>query len=136
MDGMYVKELVGGHVHIIEDDYMIGKWGGRRMRANLLGSLIEEKVSLLADYPPCEIMKDLQLELGIKVSYMQCWRTREYLSMLAVGRLQNHYRLVLWLCAAITRANPNSRAFVELDGCRQANVCCACCIIEWFYFRV
>jgi len=43
------------------------------MRANLLANLIEEKVSLSENYPPCDILKDLQLELGIKVSYMQCW---------------------------------------------------------------
>jgi len=36
----------------------------------LLESLIEGKVSLLVDYSPSEILKDLQLELGIKVSYM------------------------------------------------------------------
>ena len=118
MDGMYVKEFVGAHVHSVGDDCMIGKWGGRRMRANLLGSMIEGKVSLSVDYPPSEIMKDLQLELGIKVSYMQCWRAREYVRMLAMGRPEDHYKLLPWLCAAITRANPDSRAFVELDGCR------------------
>jgi len=70
MDGMYVKEFVGGHVHSVGDYYMKGKWGGRRTRANLLESLIEGKVSLLVDYSPSEILNDLQLELGIKVSYM------------------------------------------------------------------
>ena len=35
-----------------------------------------------------------------------------------MGRPEDHYKLLPWLCAAITRANPNSRAFVELDGCR------------------
>ena len=52
MDAMYVKEFVGEHVHSVGDECMMGKWGGRRMRANLLASLIEEKVGLSADYPP------------------------------------------------------------------------------------
>jgi len=73
---------------------------------------------LSADYPPFEILKDLQLELGMKVSYMQCWRAREYVRMLAMGRSEDHYKLLPWLCAAITWAKPDSRAFVELDGCR------------------
>jgi len=30
----------------------------------------------------------------------------------------DHYKLLPWMCAAIERANPDSRAFVELDGCR------------------
>ena len=96
----------------------MGKWGRRQMRANLLGSLIKGKVRTLADYPLCEILKGLQLEMGIKVSYMQCWKAREYLRKLARGRPEDHYKLLPWLCAAITRANPDSRAFVELDGCR------------------
>jgi len=35
-----------------------------------------------------------------------------------MGRPEDHYKLLLWLCVVITRANPDSRAFVELDGCR------------------
>ena len=70
MDGMYVKEFVGARIHSVGDECKMGKWGGRRMRANLLGTLIEEKLSISADYSPCEIMKDLQMEMGIKVSYM------------------------------------------------------------------
>jgi len=85
------------------------------MRKNLLASLIEEKVGLLADYPPAEILKDLQLEMGMKVSYMQCLRAREYVRMLAMGRPEDHYKPLAWLCAAITRANPDSRAFIKLD---------------------
>jgi len=49
---------------------------------------------------------------------MQCRRAREYVRMLAMGRPEDHYKLLPWLCAAITRANPDLRAFVELDGCR------------------
>ena len=37
-------------------------------------TLIEGKVGLSDSYTPPEILKDLQLELGMKVSYMQCWR--------------------------------------------------------------
>jgi len=30
MDGMYVKEFVGGHVHSIGDECMMRKWGGEK----------------------------------------------------------------------------------------------------------
>ena len=50
-DGMYVKDFVGGHVHTAGDECMMGKRGGRRIRANLLGAVIEGKVTLSADYP-------------------------------------------------------------------------------------
>ena len=96
----------------------MGKWARRRMRASLLGSLIEGKVRLSDSYTPPEILKDLQLEMGIKVSYMQCWRAREYVRVLANGRPEDHYKLLPWMCAAIVRANPDSRAFCELEGSR------------------
>jgi len=33
-------------------------------------------------------------------------------------KLVNYYKLLPWMCAAIVRANPDLRAFIELDGCR------------------
>ena len=52
MDGIHIKEFVGGHVYSIGDEYIMGKWRGRRMRATLLMSLIKRKVNLSGDYPP------------------------------------------------------------------------------------
>ena len=61
-------------------------------------------------------MKNLELELGIKLSYMQYWRAREYVRLLVIGKPVDHYKLLPWMCVAIVRANADSRAFVELDG--------------------
>jgi len=116
--GLYVKEFVAGHVHSVGAECEMGKWARRRMRASLLGSLIEGKVRLSDGYTPPEILKDLQLEIGMKVSYMQCWRAREYVRVLANGRPNDHYKLLRWMCGAIVRANPDSRAFCELEGSR------------------
>ena len=41
------------------------------MRASLLGTLIEGKVRLSDSYTTAKILKDLQLEMGMKVLYMQ-----------------------------------------------------------------
>jgi len=38
--------------------------------------------------------------------------------LLTNGRLEDHYKLLPWICVAIVRANPNSRAFCELQGSR------------------
>jgi len=38
--------------------------------------------------------------------------------MLVMGKLVHHYKLLPWTCAVIVYANPDSRAFVEFDGCR------------------
>jgi len=34
-----------------------------------------------------------------------------------IGKLVDHYKLLPWMCVAIVRANPDSRAFVEPEGC-------------------
>ena len=38
--------------------------------------------------------------------------------LLVMGRPVDHYKLLPWMCAAIERGNPNSRAFVKLEGVR------------------
>ena len=35
-----------------------------------------------------------------------------------MGRREDHYKVLLWFCTTIARANPDSSAFVELDACR------------------
>ena len=117
-EGMVVKDFTAQHKHSVGDECQVGKWGRRRLRARLLARLIEGKIQLSMDYSPTEIMKDLELELGMKLSYMQSWRAREYVRLLVMGKLVDHYKLLPWMCAAIERANADSRAFVELDGCR------------------
>ena len=63
-------------------------------------------------------MLHLGLELGMTLSYMQSWRSREYVRLLVMGKSVDHYKLLHWMCAAIERANADLRAFVELDGCK------------------
>ena len=71
VEGMVVKEFRGLHKHNVGDECQMGKWERRCLRARLLAWLIEGKIRLYIDYSPIEIMKDLELELGIALSYMQ-----------------------------------------------------------------
>jgi len=68
---MTVKEFRGEHKHCVGNECQAGKWGRRRLRAKLLARLIEGKILLSFDYSPTQIMKNLELELGIKLSHMQ-----------------------------------------------------------------
>jgi len=70
------------------------------------------------NYSPIELMKDFELELGMKMTYMQAWRAREYVHLLVMGRPEDHYKVLPWMCVAIVRANPDSRAFCEVEGSR------------------
>jgi len=78
MDGMVVKDFVSEHGHTVGEQCQIGRWGKRMMRAKLLAQLINGKVRSSMHYLPMKIMKDLELELGLKMTYMQAWRAREY----------------------------------------------------------
>jgi len=57
------------------------KVGRRRLRTTLLAHLIEGKIRLSIDYSPTEIIKDLELELGMTLlrslggrgSMFKCW---------------------------------------------------------------
>jgi len=118
MDGMVLKDFRWVHVHTVGEQCQMGRWGKRMMRAKLLPHLIDGKVRLSIDYSPTEIIKDFELELGLRMKYMQAWQSREYVRLLVMGRRVDHYKLLPWMCVAIKRPNPNSRAFVELDRCR------------------
>ena len=107
MDGMVVKNFRGVHVCTVGGQCQMGKWGRRMMRAKLLSHLIDGKVRLSIDYSPTEIMKDFELELGLRMTYKQAWRPREYVRLLVMGRPEDHYKLLPWMCTAIQRANPD-----------------------------
>ena len=68
---MCIKDFVGQHKHSVGELRQIGVWGRRRVRVELLAHLIEGKVRLCMDYAPRAIMQDLELELGIRLTYMQ-----------------------------------------------------------------
>jgi len=38
--------------------------------------------------------------------------------IMVLGRPDDHYKLLSWICAAIVRANPGSVAFCEVEGSR------------------
>ena len=107
----------GQHKHNVGEMCQMGVWGRRRVRAELLAILIEGKVRLCLDYFPRYIMQDLELELGIRLTYIQSWRVREFVRMMVLGRPEDHYKLLSWMCAAIVRANPKSAAFCEIEEC-------------------
>jgi len=70
------------------------------------------------DYSPKDIIQDLELELGIHLTYMQSWRPREFVCMMVLGKPVDHYKLLPWRCVAIVRVNPGSVAVCEVDGRR------------------
>jgi len=72
----------------------MGVWGRRRVRVDLLAYLIKGKVRLCLDYALRTIMQDLELELGIQLTYMQSWRAREFVRMMVLGRPVDHYKLL------------------------------------------
>jgi len=115
---MYLKDYNGHHKHSVGEMCQMGVWGRRRVRAELLAQLIEGKVRLCLDYSPRDIMLDLELELGIRLTYMQSWRAREFVRMMVLGRPEDHYKILPWMCAAIVRANPESVAFCEVEDSR------------------
>ena len=114
IDGMIAKEFRSEHVHKVGEQCQMGRCGKRMMRAKLLSRLISGKVRSSMDYLPTEIMKDLELQLGLRMTYMQAWRGKEYVRLFVMGRPVDHYKLLPWMCAAIERGNLDSRAFVEL----------------------
>jgi len=112
---MYLKNYNGQHKHNVGKMCQMGVWGRRRVRAELLVQLIEGKIRLCLDYSPRDIMLNLKLELGIRLTFMQSWTVRDFIRMMVLSWPEDHYKLLPWMCAAIVRANPESVAFCEVE---------------------
>jgi len=92
-DVMYLKNYNGQHKHPVGEMCQMGVWGRQCVRAELLAHLMERKVWLCLVYSPRHIMQDLKLELGIRLTYMQSWMVREFVWMMVLSRLEDHYEL-------------------------------------------
>ena len=107
-DVMYLADYNGQHKHsTVGKMCPMGVWERRHVRVELLAHLIDGKVCLCLDYTPRHIIHDLELELGICLTYMQSWRIREFVHTIILGQPEDHYKLLPWMCAAIVRKTPN-----------------------------
>jgi len=88
--------------------------GRRHVRAELLAYLIDGKIRLSLNYSARDIMQDLELELGIRLTSMQLWRVREFLRIMVLGKPEDYCKLLSWMCAVTIRASPRSMAFCEV----------------------
>jgi len=84
---MSIKDFKEQHKHSIEELCQMGVWGRWLTAVKLLAHLIEGKVRLCLDYSLRDIIHDLELELGIWLTYMQSWRTMEFVHMMVLGKL-------------------------------------------------
>jgi len=114
----YLKDYNGQHKQTVGDMCLMDVWGRWCVRAELLAHLIEEKVRLCLNYSPRDIMEDLELELRICLTYTLSWRAREFVQMMVLGWPEGHYKLLLWMCGAIVRANPGLVPFCEVHELR------------------
>lgn len=117
-DLVVVKNFKGEHVHDEGDESEQFKLDNRKLRASMLAQVIEGKIRVSPDYSPHDIMKDLESEFGVKLTYTQSWRARERVRIMVQGKPDDQYKLLPWMCEAICRANPGSTAICELDGYR------------------
>jgi len=67
-NAMYLKDYNGQRKYSAEEMCQMGVWGRRSVRAELLMQLIKGKVRLCLDYSPRDIIIDLELELGIRLT--------------------------------------------------------------------
>lgn len=132
-----VRIFKGQHVHDAGDEGEQLTWAKRRLKASMLAQVIEAKVRVSPDYSPVDIMKDLELELGVKLTYTQSWRARERVRMMVQGKPDDQYKILPWMCEAICRDNPGSTAICDLEGSRfkRLFVAYAACLNGFRYCR-
>ena len=71
-------------------------------------------------------MQDLELKLGIPLTYIHSWRMREFVKTIVLQKPVNHYKLLPWICTAIARVNLGLVVVCEVDGYRFYRMLVAC----------
>src|SRR5579859_481313 len=78
-----------------------------------LAKQIAEKVKEQPLYRPADIIKDVQLDLGVKISYSKAFRAKEHANEMNNGTHDSAYQALPKYCQDILASNPNSIAILE-----------------------
>ena len=78
-----------------------------------LAQKIADKVRKQPSYHPVDIIRDVQREMGIKVSYSTAYRTKERANEINNGTHDAAYRSLPKYCQDLVNSNVNSTAILE-----------------------
>ena len=87
--------------------------GHAQVSASFLATKLSEKLKEQPLYRPVDIAKNMQREIGVKITYSKAFRAKEQGMELVNGKHEDSYKALPQYCQDIERTNPNSKAVIE-----------------------
>ncbi|XP_024020388.1 uncharacterized protein LOC21411544 isoform X1 [Morus notabilis] len=83
---------------------------GHQATRSWVASIIKEKLKVLPNYKPKDIVNDIKQEYGIQLNYFQAWRGKEIAKEQLQGSYKEAYNQLPSFCERIMETNPGSLA--------------------------
>lgn len=80
---------------------------------DFLAKKIAEKVKEMPTYRPVDIVRDMQHEMGVKISYSTAYRAKDHTNDMNNGTLVAAYQSLPQYCQDLMNSNANSTAILE-----------------------
>lgn len=83
---------------------------GHQATRSWVASIIKEKLKVIPNYKPKDIVNDIKQEYGIQLNYFQAWRGKEIAKEQLQGSYKEAYSQLPIFCEKIMETNPGSFA--------------------------
>jgi len=87
--------------------------GHAQVTTSFLANKLSEKIKEQPFYRPIDMVKDIQSDLGVKISYSKAYRVKERGQELVNGKHEESFKALRQYCLDIERTNPGSKATLE-----------------------
>jgi zinc finger SWIM domain-containing protein 3 len=87
----------------------------RKANKRWIASVIKEKVRLVPNTKPSDLVNEIHSEYHVSCNYYRVWRGKEQAREEIYGKDIYTYDEIRWYCSAILRSNPGSIAEYEVD---------------------
>ena len=116
---LYARPIDGSNIFSVQkytaahECYGLNHTGHKQATSTFIANKISEKLQQQRGYRTVDIRKDLQRELGVKVTYSKAFRARETALALVDGNHEDAYKSLPEYCQNIMKTNPHSVVHLE-----------------------
>ncbi|XWS65473.1 hypothetical protein CRYUN_Cryun05aG0115800 [Craigia yunnanensis] len=104
IDLMVIRTFVNVHNHFAQDAIECRPIP----KSKYVAIIIVEKVKLQPDATTYQIKATVESECGMGMTYHQAWSCKEQMMKLFLGKAEDSYKLLPWLCEQIMEADPQT----------------------------
>ncbi|XP_075492506.1 uncharacterized protein LOC142530558 [Primulina tabacum] len=102
-------------IHTCGDDNLRSR-GHPKDDTTWVSNVVMERLRGEPSYRPCMMLKDIQRDYGVELSYDKVWKEKELAMHNIYGTDDWSYDRLRWYCSAIKETNPESIVECEIDS--------------------